>query len=163
VNRAAILASALALTLLACNGSIRFDEQTADAGDSNVGGDGTGTSCPNGSCGWVNDDCDGSVCRQACPAATTCVGTCGSACAAECESTSHCTLTTGRSASVVCDAHATCTFVLGDRASGACAAGSSCNVRCVEYCNLDCDTGATCELQCASGTSKIVSGLAACP
>jgi hypothetical protein len=160
---AAIVLTALALAGLGCNGSIRFDDQTPDAGGADVPIDSGGTTCPNGSCGWENDDCDGSVCRQSCPAATTCVGTCGSACSAECESTSHCTLTTGRNASVACSERATCTFVLGDHAHAQCAAGSTCNVRCVEYCNLECDTGATCELQCASGTSAMVSGSAACP
>src|SRR5689334_5405863 len=158
VKAAPIALATAAVVALACNASIRFDEGTADAGSLDVVVDSPAPGCPNATCGWESDDCDGSVCHQSCRASTTCVGTCGNSCSAECESASHCALTTGRNASVACSEGANCTFVLGDHARAECAGGSTCNVLCVEYCNLECDAAATCELQCPNGISMTVSG-----
>jgi hypothetical protein len=152
VKPAPILLAAVAATF-ACNGSIRFDDRPGDAGD---------PSCPNGSCGWENDDCDGAVCHLVCRPATTCVGNCGASCAAECDSSSHCALTTGPNAHVHCGDGANCTFVLGDRSRAECSTGSTCRVRCSGNCELDCDA-ATCQIQCGSGPSIAVSRPASCP
>jgi hypothetical protein len=138
---------------LACNASIRFDDRPADAAE---------PGCPNASCGWENDGCDGAVCRLNCPPSTTCVGNCAGFCAAECEATSHCALTTGPNANVNCSQGANCTFVLGDHSRAECSAGSTCRVRCTQQCDLDCDSD-TCELQCGGGPSMTVSRSAACP
>jgi len=156
VRRAPVLLAAAALAL-ACNGSIRFDDTTADAAPTDTGG----STCPNGSCGWETESCDGGTCLT-CRASMTCVGTCGFSCTAGCEPNSLCALNTGEGAHVTCASGSSCTFVLGENSRAACAAGSTCGVRCSEECTLDCDPAASCHLQCRTGASMAVTGTAIC-
>ena len=172
---------------LGCNGTLRFDESSADAaveapadvGVEEAGRDAgvdqaadltsdAGCGVDPTSCGWHQAECtaggEDDNCELHCVTGKACSGgTCGTGCVAECQQNSSCTIAAGDVARVECDQGASCSFQLGAGANAACSNGSNCRVQCDSRCAITCQAGATCQLRCADATVDTpVTGTASC-